>query len=143
MDLRDAGERCGKNRVARLMRENGISAIAGRKRRSGTYSAPQPGSANILDREFTRDELENAWATDITYIRGVAPACGGRSSCPFEPGISVRQRRLDPVLRSAQPEAQRQSARHAYDNAAMESFFASLKKERVVNGKPFSPPFGN
>ena len=67
IDLREAGVRCGKNRVAKLMRLNGITAIARRRRRPGSYAPPQSAPSNILDREFTHDELDTAWVTDITY----------------------------------------------------------------------------
>ena len=68
-DLKEFGERCGENRVAKLMRENGISAVATRRRRVGSYAQPEQAQSNILDRQFTHDELDTAWVTDITYIR--------------------------------------------------------------------------
>jgi putative transposase len=63
IDLREAGESCGENRVARLMRENGITAIAKRRERGSSYVKPEQVSSNILDREFDQDELDTAWAT--------------------------------------------------------------------------------
>jgi putative transposase len=63
IDLREAGESCGENRVAKLMRENGISAVLQRKRRNGSYAHPQRAESNILDRQFDQDELDTAWAT--------------------------------------------------------------------------------
>lgn len=69
LDLREVGVACGENRVAKLMRVNGICAVPQRKRRSGSYATPEKAESNILDREFTRDELDTAWVTDITYIR--------------------------------------------------------------------------
>ena len=64
LDLREVGENCGKNRVAKLMRENGISAVPKRRRRNGSYAQPQKAQSNILDRDFNHDELNTAWATD-------------------------------------------------------------------------------
>ncbi|RUH95624.1 IS3 family transposase [Pseudomonas aeruginosa] len=68
-DLREAGETCGKHRVARLMRANKIKALRG-------YQAPRPIAGrpsiiapNHLNREFTVDAPNKAWVTDITYIR--------------------------------------------------------------------------
>jgi transposase-like protein len=69
LDLRAVGERCGRYRVARLMRANGISAAPKRRRPKGTYAKPEHARANLLNREFNRDELDTAWVTDITYIR--------------------------------------------------------------------------
>jgi putative transposase len=36
---------------------------------AGTYALPEHARANLLNREFNRDELDTAWVTDITYIR--------------------------------------------------------------------------
>jgi putative transposase len=69
LDLREVGVTCGVNRVAKLMKVNGISAVPQRKRRNGSYATPQSAESNILDRQFNRDELDTAWVTDITYIR--------------------------------------------------------------------------
>ncbi len=52
-DLRDMGERCGKHRVARLMRLAGQRSHTGYKRRPGKYGGrpavvvPRPGQARI------------------------------------------------------------------------------------------------
>lgn len=69
LDLRAVGERCGKHRVARLMRVNGISGALKRRRPHGSYAKPEEARANLLNREFNREELDTAWVTDITYIR--------------------------------------------------------------------------
>jgi len=63
IDLREAGESCRENRVARLMRENGITAIATHPKRGGSHAKPEQASSNILDREFNQNELDTAWAT--------------------------------------------------------------------------------
>lgn len=71
-DLRDIGQRVGRNRIARIMRSAGIS---GKRRRAfrittdSKHSHPIPG--NHLDRHFSPKELEasnRVWAGDITYV---------------------------------------------------------------------------
>ena len=39
-DLRDVGERCGKHRVYRLMKQEGLRAQVGYRRRPGHYGKP-------------------------------------------------------------------------------------------------------
>ena len=69
-DLRDMGERCGKHRVARLMRLAGQRSHTGYKRRPGKYGGrPAVVVPNHLDRQFEPAEPNMVWATDITYIR--------------------------------------------------------------------------
>ncbi len=68
-DLRDAGETCSVNRVARLMREQGIAAH--RKPRyivtteSGGTTLAEP---NLLNRRFRPGKVP-AWVADLTYVR--------------------------------------------------------------------------
>jgi putative transposase len=68
-DLREQGERCGVHRVARIMRQAGIRAEIGYKRRSFKGGKPAVVADNRLNRQFTVDEPDRAWVTDITYIR--------------------------------------------------------------------------
>lgn len=70
LDLREAGETCGKHRVARLMRGEGLRSQTGYRRRRGYYSGkPAVVSPNHLDRQFEVSAPNVAWVTDITYIR--------------------------------------------------------------------------
>ena len=70
LDLREAGETCGKHRVARLMRGEGLQSQTGYRRRRGYYSGkPAVVSPNHLDRQFDVSAPNDAWVTDITYIR--------------------------------------------------------------------------
>jgi putative transposase len=69
LDLWESGERCGHNRVARIMSDHKIRALRG-------YKAPRPlaGRSSIiapnkLQREFTVEKPDQVWVTDITYIR--------------------------------------------------------------------------
>jgi Transposase and inactivated derivatives len=69
-DLRDLGEACGKHRVARLMKGEGLRAQVGYGRkprpRGGRTAAVAP---NHLDRQFDVAAPNTHWVTDITYIR--------------------------------------------------------------------------
>ena len=69
LDLREAGETCGKNRVARLMKEHKIKALRGYKTPRVIAGRPSILNPNKLQREFTVDCPDKAWVTDITYIR--------------------------------------------------------------------------
>lgn len=69
-DLREAGEACGKHRVARLMRREGLRSQTGYRHRPGCYGGtPAVVSPNHLDRRFEVASPNVAWVTDITYIR--------------------------------------------------------------------------
>ncbi len=68
-DLREQGERCGVHRVARIMRQAGIRAEIGYKRRVFKGGKPAIVADNHLKRQFTVDEPDKVWVTDITYIR--------------------------------------------------------------------------
>jgi len=69
LDLREAGECIGENRVARLMRKNKIRALRGYKAPRYQVGRPSTLIANRLDRQFETDAPDRAWVTDITYIR--------------------------------------------------------------------------
>jgi putative transposase len=68
-DLREVGEICGKHRVARIMRTSKIAAIRGYKSPRASRGRPSILSPNTLNREFTVDQVDRVWVTDITYIR--------------------------------------------------------------------------
>jgi putative transposase len=68
-DLREHGERCGENRVYRLMRQAGLKAQVGYRRprqRSGPAHVVVP---NQLNRRFSTEQPNERWVTDITYIK--------------------------------------------------------------------------
>ena len=69
-DLRDQGEACSPNRVARLARRADIKAQIGYKRRPGHYGGkPAVVAENIVARNFHVAVQDQVWVTDITYIR--------------------------------------------------------------------------
>lgn len=64
------GIRCGHNRVARLMRLNGLRAKQKRafKVKTTDSNHHQPVAANLLAQDFQTDQPDRKWLTDITYI---------------------------------------------------------------------------
>ena len=68
-DLNDDGVRCGKNRVARIMRNAGIRSRTRKKFKATTNSRHNlPVAQNLLDRDFNAKAPDTAWVGDITYI---------------------------------------------------------------------------
>ncbi len=68
-DLRDLGECCGKHRVYRLMKLEGLRAQVGYRRRAGHYGKPAVVAENQLEQNFDVEAPNQVWVTDITYIR--------------------------------------------------------------------------
>lgn len=69
-ELRKHGIRMSEKRLARLMREEGLAAKRRRRFRKTTDSEHDcPIAPNILERNFTVDEPNRVWCSDITYIR--------------------------------------------------------------------------
>lgn len=68
-ELKKLGTRCNKKRIARLMRKGGIAAKIFRKYRITTQSDHKRArSENILCRRFNRENANEVWTSDITYI---------------------------------------------------------------------------
>lgn len=69
-ELRANEVRVGKKRVARLMREQGLTSCRKRKFKAvGTQTdAALPVATNLLDRKFKQEAPNTAWAGDTTYI---------------------------------------------------------------------------
>jgi putative transposase len=171
-DLRYEGERCGRHRVARLMRRAGLQGVPQRRRwRAKRSRTPPAGTRNHLERDFSAAEPNTKWVTDITYIRTaehwlylcvVLDLCSGIvvgwSMSPRQERQLVlqavlmalwqRPARTPVILHSdrgcqfASQEYQRFLKGHnlicsmsavgsCADNAAAESFFGVLKRERV------------
>jgi putative transposase len=172
-DLVVAGEHCGENRVARLMRLANIRAKPKRQRRPTDMGVRPEHSiaANVLDRQFDASSPNRKWAADFTYIwtgegwlflavvvdlfsRRVV----GWSMQPTMTAQLVLDALLMALWRRGKPaellhhsdqgsqysseDFQRLLAAEGiscsmsrrgdcWDNSPVESFFASLKKERV------------
>ena len=68
-ELRERGQRTGRKRVARLMREGGMRAREPRRFRCTTDSRHKMAiTQNLLARRFTVLAPNTGWATDITYL---------------------------------------------------------------------------
>jgi len=68
-ELRDEGFSCSKNRVARLMRKQGITARTRRRFRVLTNSNHKlPVAKNLVEMRFNPQRANNLWTSDITYI---------------------------------------------------------------------------
>ena len=170
-DLREAGETCGRHRVARVMKSHGVKGVRIRKRPKYKAGTPSLLAPNRLDREFTVDAPNRVWATDITYIRtwqgwlflAVVVDLYSRRIVGWSMKRSMhREIVLDAILMAVR----RRRPRHqvlvhsdqgtqygsddwhrfcrdhgltpsmsrrgnCWDNAVAESFFGSLKRERV------------
>lgn len=69
-DLREEGHQVGRNRVARLMREQGLAGCRPRRYKATTDSEHgEPVAANLVARNFRADGPDQVWVGDITYIR--------------------------------------------------------------------------
>ena len=68
-ELNESGLRCGQNRVANLMRKNGIRAKRSRRFKVTTHSKHNyPVAPNLLNRQFDVPTPNAVWVSDITYI---------------------------------------------------------------------------
>ena len=163
---------CGKHRVARLMRQDGLKVPQRHAKRMTTRSKhKRPVVPNILGREFLAAAPNLTWLSDITYVRTdegwlylaimldlYARRVVGWAMESFLADLLTR-RALQMALRRRRPapallhhsDRGSQYASQAYrellfshqaitsmshkgevlDNAPMESFFATLKKELI------------
>lgn len=68
-ELKDQGESCSKNRVARIMKKAGLKAKTKRKFKATTDSRHSfPVAPNLLNQNFKTDAPNRIWAGDISYI---------------------------------------------------------------------------
>lgn len=69
-DLRDAGERVGQKRVARLLRAAGLQGVSRRRAwRRTTVRDPQARPApDLVRRHFRAPHRDALWVADITYV---------------------------------------------------------------------------
>lgn len=166
------GTTCGKNRVARLMKEDCLQARRRRQYKRTTQSRHHwPIAPNRLDQSFVAASPNQKWLTDITYIRtaegwlylSVVLDLYSRAviGWAMEPYLtdSLTRKALKMALARRQPQpgwlhhsdrgSQYASSSYqnllnshsaltsmsrtgnVYDNAPMESFFATLKTELI------------
>ena len=176
VELHSQGIRCGKNRVARLMREAGIRSQTRKAFRVTTKSSGGLTEAeDLVQRRFRAERPGQVWVSDITYIRTregwlylaavldlynravVGWALERRVSqelvltalnqallqYPPEKGLIFhadrggqyrgQQMKRLLALHGLRPSLGRRG--DCYDNAAMESFFSTLKSELIHRTK--------
>lgn len=171
-ELRARGDRHGKNRIARLMKENGIKART-RKRFKITTKSDHglPVAPDLVGRDFTARYPDEIWLSDITYIwtwegwlylsvvmdvfnreivgwalhdrlkkdlvvTALHKAILNRDPQPglifhSDRGSQYASHELKKILEARGICQSMCGKGNCYDNAMMESFFSSLKKELV------------
>ena len=68
-EFRDQGIRCGRKRIARLMKEDQLVPKKARRFRRTTITKPDHTKApNLLGRQFTVGAPDTVWVGDITYL---------------------------------------------------------------------------
>ena len=69
-DVRDAGHACGRQRVARLMKQEALRARPRRRAKPTDIGVPaiHAIAPNVLDRQFTATAPNQKWVADFTYI---------------------------------------------------------------------------
>jgi len=176
--LRAQGIRCGRKRVARLMRENGLRGAQKARFRPRTTDSRHrlPISPNRLKSLPNLDRLNQVWVSDITYIptlegwmylaafldlrsrkiKGWALRDHMKSELVEDaflqavfrdrsaPGLIVHSdrgsqyagHRFQSLLQGHRALGSMSGKGNCYDNAAMESFWATLKTELAIT-KPF------
>jgi putative transposase len=174
VELRTEGYRCGRAKVARLMRTAGLKGCPKRRFRVTTKRGLVPAK-NLLDQDFSAAQVNERWAADITFIwtgqgwlylavimdlysrRIVGWSMSRRNNRHLVLNaltMALGQRDVSADLihhsdRGAQylsDDFQLLLKRHGitcslsdkgscYDNAVVESFFATLKRERIKRRK--------
>ncbi len=170
-ELRAIGQRCGKNRIGRLMREGGLRARQKRRFRPQTTLSKHslPVTQNWLAKFPAPDRPNQIWLADITYIetaegwlylaaeldacsRKIAGWAAGEDLStslvleawqratrryPLAPGLLHHSDRgsqyassdFQSLLQNSKASCSMSRRGNPYDNAMMESFFATLKTE--------------
>lgn len=162
----------GRNRVARLMRQESLRSVRRRLYRVTTQSDhKRPLAPNRLAQRFEATAPNQTWLSDITFVRtaqgwlylaavldlfsrrvvgwaieshltdgltrkALHMALLNRSPSPgllhhSDRGSQYASSKYQHLLEQAQAQVSMSRAGNAYDNAPMESFFATLKTELV------------
>ena len=171
-ELRAQGIRCGENRIARIMRANGIASLTRRRYKITTNSDHKlPVAEDLVERDFTTTAPNRLWVSDITYIwtwegwlylaavmdvysreivgwtlykrmtkelvvNALLKALEKRDPPPelifhSDRGSQYASHRVRRILNAWQIHQSMSSKGDCFDNAIMESFFSSLKKDLV------------
>jgi putative transposase len=153
-ELHGRGHRIGLRRVERLMREHGIRARHKRRYKATTDSKhSMPVAPNLLARNFTPEAPNRVWTGDITYIQTGGWSIKPRMTADIvtdaltmawfrrKPGAGVifhsdrgsqyASHAMTDKLTEYSMTASMSRKGNCWDNAPTESFFNSLKNERV------------
>jgi transposase InsO family protein len=171
-ELREAGERTSRKRVARLMKERGLAGVTYRRWRHPSGEPSREASIpNTLARAFTVPAPNRVWASDITYVRtedgwlylavildlfsrrvvgwslqprlhtdivlsALTMALGQRVPEPgllqhSDRGIQYTSNDYQQALQKHGIECSLSGLGNCWDNAVVESFFATLKRELI------------
>ena len=91
-ELRAEGERHGRKRIARLMREAGLVG-ASRRRQGPITTRPDKGARlapDLVDRDFSATGPNQLWVADITLILSANSGGLGESGEAGDAGLGVR-----------------------------------------------------
>ena len=171
-ELQDQGFGCGENRIARLMRENGIKARTRKRFKITTKSDHNlPIAEDLVGRDFSASQMNRLWLSDITYIwtwegwmylgavmdvynrqivgwalhdrlnkalvvDSLMIALKERNPQPglifhSDRGSQYASHKVKKILKAWHIQQSMSNKGNCFDNAMMESFFSSLKKELV------------
>jgi putative transposase len=171
-EIKAQGFFCGENRIARLMRENGIKARTRKKFKITTKSDHNlPIAEDLVGRDFSASGINQLWLSDITYIwtwegwmylaavmdvynrqivgwalcdrlnkavvvSALQKALQERSPGPglifhSDRGSQYASYKVKRILNAWDIRQSMCGKGNCFDNAMMESFFSSLKKELV------------
>lgn len=175
-ELIDVGQHCGRHKVARLMKEAGLKGCPKRRFRHRPGDTPSyPFAANLLQQDFTANNTDERWSSDITFIwtsqgwlylavvmdlysrRIVGWSMNRRISRHLvldalamalayrnpkgslllhsDRGAQYTSDDVRDMLKKHGIECSMSARGNCYDNAVVESFFSSLKRERTRRTK--------
>src|SRR6266446_382345 len=146
-DMLAEGLSCGLHRIERLMRLQALKARPRRRRLPPDLGERQATAvaANVLDRTFEASAPNRKWIADFTYVwtaqvvtdalvmaiwrRGKLDALLHHS----DRGSQYTSEQFQRLLADSGVVCSMSRSGNVWDNAAMESFFSSLKTERTGN----------
>ena len=171
-ELMASGVRCGQNRVAKLMRQAGLRGCPKKRYRvKGGGPSGAVVAENLIQQNFSADQINERWASDITFIStrqgwlylavimdlysrrivgwsmsrrinrhlalsALNMALGQRQPTDrlihhSDRGAQYLSDDYQDVLKAYGIRCSISNRGNCYDNAAVESFFSLLKRERV------------
>lgn len=170
-DLNEEGNEVSENRVARLMKLEGIAPIRKYSRHQKKFPLPDNTSENILKQKFNIKEINKVWVADITQVQtyegwlylSIVQDLGSRRVVGYTMGSNMKKDlvldSLAKAVYSRKPKSEviihtdqgsqygsdswkrfcrdhglatSMSRRgNCYDNAVVESFNSTLKKEKI------------